>query len=179
MNTDDFVVIWHKFMYYPTYNRLDGLLVGVGIAALFTFYPQVKNKVNPYSNYLLPVGFGVLTASYFLCKDQTTFKASIFGFPLIALGYGAWIVAAACPRCVLYQFKSAFTSQLAALSYSIYLVHKMMIYITQLWGIKSGVDVNSSMMFALCIITTIGGALILRYVIEKPALKVRSLILHT
>lgn len=179
MNADSFMVIWHKFMYYPTYNRLDGLLVGVGIAALFTFYPQVKSKVNPYSNNLLMAGLAVLTAAYFLCKDQATFNASVFGFPLIALGYGTWVMAAVCPACVLYRFNSTFTSRLAALSYSIYLVHKMMIHTTQLWGTKAGMDINSNLMFALCIITTVCGALVLRYGIEKPALKVRNLILHT
>jgi peptidoglycan/LPS O-acetylase OafA/YrhL len=31
-----FGLLWNKYIYYPTYNRLDGLLIGVSIAGLFS-----------------------------------------------------------------------------------------------------------------------------------------------
>jgi hypothetical protein len=33
--SDQSWVYWYKFIYYPTYNRLDGLLVGVAIAGIY------------------------------------------------------------------------------------------------------------------------------------------------
>jgi peptidoglycan/LPS O-acetylase OafA/YrhL len=40
-----------------------------------------------------------------------------------------------------------------------------------------GVDVNSNLMFIICIISALIGALLLRYIIEKPFLRLRDKIL--
>ena len=41
-------ITWYKWIYYPTYSRLDGLLTGVAIAALFQFRPSMsKKKLQP------------------------------------------------------------------------------------------------------------------------------------
>ena len=37
IDSDDFGMNWYKWIYYPTYTRLDGLMVGVGIATLYRF----------------------------------------------------------------------------------------------------------------------------------------------
>jgi peptidoglycan/LPS O-acetylase OafA/YrhL len=37
---------WYKYIYYPTYNRLDGLLVGVSIAGIYQFLPGIWNKIS-------------------------------------------------------------------------------------------------------------------------------------
>jgi peptidoglycan/LPS O-acetylase OafA/YrhL len=37
IDSDDFFVQWYKLIYYPTYTRLDGLMAGVCIAAIYRF----------------------------------------------------------------------------------------------------------------------------------------------
>jgi len=169
--------LWLMYIYYPTYTRLDGLLVGVGLAGLFTFYPKVKTWLNPYGNILLAAGAALLICCVFLCSDQTTYFNSVFGYPLIATGYGTVVAGAVCPSCILYKFKSKITSGLAMLSYSIYLIHKIMLHVAQMIFGKLGVDVNSNLMFIICIISAIIGALLLRYIVEKPFLSLRDRIL--
>lgn len=79
---------WVDTIYYPTYNRLDGLLAGVAIAALYNFMPAAFNKISKYGNLLIAAGIGILVVVYFLLAEFETFSTSIFGFPLIAIGYG-------------------------------------------------------------------------------------------
>lgn len=166
--------IWLKYIYYPTYTRLDGLLIGVSIAGIFTFYPKVKTWLNPYGNILLIAGIAILIAAGLLCSDQTTFAASVFGYPLVSLGYGVVVAGAVCPSCVLYKFKSRVTAQLATLSYSIYLIHKIMLHVAQMIFGKLGVDVNGNLMFVICVISAITGALLLRNIVEIPFLRLRD-----
>lgn len=169
--------VWLQYIYYPTYTRLDGLLTGVSIAGLFTFYPAIKQKLNKYGNLLLIAGIALLIYCGFLCADQHTFSASVFGYPLISIGYGLIVAGAVCPSCLLYKFKSTVTTQLATLSYSIYLIHKIMLHISQLIFGQLGIDKNGSLMFVIGIISSIGGALLLRYLVEKPFLRLRDRIL--
>jgi peptidoglycan/LPS O-acetylase OafA/YrhL len=175
---DDLGAIWHKNIYYPTYCRLDGLLIGVAVAGLFTFYPNIKTRLNNYSHRLLLTGMVILIASYIICKDNTSFNASIYGFPLIAFAYALILMAVVSPSNVLYNLKSVIASQLATLSYSIYLIHKIMIHSTQNMFEKLGIDKNSNLMFLLCIASSLTGALLLRYAVEKPALKIRDMLLN-
>jgi len=169
--------IWAMYIYYPTYTRLDGLLVGVSLAGIFTFYPHIKTRLDNYGNVLLIAGIALLVCCGYLSADQSTFASSVFGYPLIALGYGLVVAGAVCTSCILYKFKSKLTANLATLSYSIYLIHKIMITASQKTFGQFGMDRNSNLMFVIGIISSIAGALLLRYLIEKPFLKIRDRIL--
>jgi peptidoglycan/LPS O-acetylase OafA/YrhL len=168
---------WITWIYYPTYTRLDGLLTGISIAGLFVFYPALKEKITKYSNLLLLTGILILNGAYFVCQPRVGFNANIFGFPLIAIGFGFVVLAAISPGCVLYKFKSRLTSSIAILSYSVYLIHKAVRHLCFLYFGKMGLDEESYWMLLLSIIFTIIGALILRYSIEKPFLKLRDKLL--
>ncbi|CAN5289039.1 acyltransferase [soil metagenome] len=176
--SNDLRPLWNLYVYYPTYNRLDGLLIGVSIAGLFTFYPKAKAWANRHSSLLMLAGVLTLIAAYFVCTGKEDFNTSVYGFPLISLGYGFVLAAVVCPSSMLYRIKSTITAQLATLSYSIYLVHKIVIHVTQVLLEKAGMDKNSNLMLLCCIITTVAGGLLLRYVVEKPALKLRNRILY-
>jgi len=178
LNSPKFSNTWAMYIYYPTYTRIDGLLVGVSIAGIFTFYPNIKTRIDKYGNSFLVGGILVLIASAFLCSDETTFAASVYGFPLVALGYGGVVAGAVCSSCILYKFKSKITAGLATLSYSIYLIHKIMITVAQNVFGQLGVDKNSNLMFVIGIVSSLIGALLLRYLVEKPFLRIRDKILR-
>ena len=46
MSADNYGALWNEYIYYPTYNRLDSLLVGVSVAGIYTFYPKIKEWIN-------------------------------------------------------------------------------------------------------------------------------------
>lgn len=168
---------WYKYMYYPTYNRLDGLLVGIGIAALFHFRPQAAARLARHANALLVAGGVVLAGAYALCLDAQSFRASIFGFSLVALGYGLLVAGAISPGSVLHRFESRVTGRLAALSFAVYLTHKGIIHLTQAWFSAHGVGLESNAMMGLCLGTVLAGAWLLNAVVEKPFLKIRQRLL--
>jgi len=177
-DNDDFWQHWSKWIYYPTYSRLDGLLMGVSIAAIFQFRPAWKEKLQPYSNWLLLPSLLVLTGAYFLCADEQAFSASIFGFPLVDFGYGLMVLSAISPSGILYKFKSKATANIAMLSYAAYLIHKIVIHVTQEQFSKLHIDKDGNFMFLICIITSLSAAWLLNRIIEKPFLQWRDKILR-
>jgi peptidoglycan/LPS O-acetylase OafA/YrhL len=175
--TDNYWVAWNEFIYYPTYNRLDGLLTGVTIAALFQFRPKIKAWISDRANYFLITGVALLMCSYFICIDEHSFIASICGFPLVSISYGFIVIAAICPSTFLYKINSKITTTLATLSYAIYLTHKGVIHVAQQLLMKVGIEGESTLMFFLCIAISIISAWLMNRIVEKPFLKLREIIL--
>ena len=174
---DTFGILWTKNMYYPTYTRLDGLLAGVTIAAISVFKPVTFKRITKYGNAMLLISLLMLTGAYVICKNRSSFTASVFGFPAVSVAYAALVLAALSPGCVLYKYRSRFTSSLATLSYSIYLIHKGIFHLTQTALSKQGIDINSTLVIVPCIAMAVLAALTMRYAIEKPFLKLREKVL--
>ena len=177
LSHDDFGARWNEYVYYPTYNRLDGLLVGVSIAGLFTFYPKMKEWVNKWCYLLLGAGVCMLIVAFQLCRVYASYNTAIFGFPIISLAYGLVLAAFVSPSCIFFRIKSRITSLIATLSYGIYLSHKIIIHLVQKLLESLGLDKNSVLCMLVCIVSVIAGALVMRYLVEKPALKVRNNVL--
>ncbi|MES2478503.1 MAG: acyltransferase [Bacteroidota bacterium] len=165
-------VHWYQYIYYPTYNRLDGLLVGVSIAAMVKFRPIFWSKISDYGHVFLIVGLGILTGAYYLCYEQQTFNASVFGFPLIAVGYGCMLMGAISPGSFLYKWNSTLSSLIASLSYAIYLTHKGIIHMTHQF--LSNYNLNDNLLLLICIATCLAAAILLHFSIEKPFMLLRK-----
>jgi peptidoglycan/LPS O-acetylase OafA/YrhL len=175
---DDFWRVWYRYMYYPTYTRLDGLLAGVAIAALFAFRPAVKERISKHGNAILVISIAVLTGAWFLCENQMTFAASIFGYPLVSLGYGLMVIAAVSPSCFLYRTNSRITAFIAKVSFVLYLSHKGVIHLVQPLFEKAGLASKGNMMFLLCLLSALAGAFLLNKVVEAPFLRLRQRVLR-
>jgi peptidoglycan/LPS O-acetylase OafA/YrhL len=169
-----FTSIFNEFIYYPTYNRLDSLLVGISIAGVFTFYPDCKQWVNKISNVIMVTGVILLIFASGVCTPQQTFITTIWGYQLIAISYGLIVASIVCPNNIFYSVKSWLTSQLATLSYGMYLSHKIVFNLTQQLLEKAGMHSTSNLMMFCCILSSILCAILLRYTIEKPSLWLRD-----
>ncbi len=176
-DSKNFIYYWYRRIYFPTYNRLDGLLVGVAIAGIFSFKPLLKNWIIKNSNYIFVASLVILTAAYFVCEDESSFEGSVWGFPLVSIGYGCMVMAAISPTCFLYKWKSKFMSWIAMLSYALYLTHKIMIHVAQVEFVKHGVDEKSNLMLVLSMAACFIGAIALNKIVEKPFLKWRDKII--
>lgn len=170
----DYWAIWYRYIYYPTYNRLDPLLVGVLIAAMQTWKTRFNLFIEQKGNWLLPVGLLVLLVSYWSSKTEMTITHSVFAFPLVAVAFGFILIAAISPKSFLYKIESWVTKQVAVLSYSIYLIHKITIHLTQLLLKNMSVDIEGNFTLLLSITTTIIVAYSMHQLIEKPFLKLRD-----
>lgn len=177
IGTESAGIDWYKYIYYPTYNRLDGLLAGVGIAAVYRFLPDLWERMSRFGNLYIVLGLLVLTGACFLCEDAQSYQASIYGFPLIAIGYGLMTMGAVSPVSFLYKWNSKVTAYIATLSYAIYLTHKGVIHMTHLFFADRHIDIDGNLLFVICIITSTLGAVVLHRIIEKPFMKWREKII--
>lgn len=123
-------------------------------------------------------GIILLVISGFVCKGYSTYNTTLWGFPMVALSYGLILVAVVCPASPVYRFKSFVTSQIASLSYAIYLSHKIIIHLVQNIIEKAGMDKNSNVSMLICFACIVAGALLSRYLIEKPAMQMRDVVLR-
>jgi len=171
--TNLFGVYWQEWIYYPTYARLDGLLVGILIAGIFQFRPELKEWLVKYGNSMLFAGILVLTAAYFICLNERSFSLCMYGFPLVDIGCGFLVLGAISPSSFIYKYNSPFFSAIAMLSYSIYLIHKITIHITQEQLFKLNIPKESNLMMFLSLLITVLAAFMLHYLIEKPFMKFR------
>lgn len=175
---EDSWAYWYRQIYYPTYCRLDGLLVGVAIAALLQFKPRIKERLSQYGNLLLLLSFFILVCAYFICMDEESITATVYGFPFVSLGYGVMVLAAVCERSVLYKFRLVATSFIASWSYAVYLVHKFVIHIAQDQFAKFKLSKDSTVMFLICTLTVLAVAWAMNKIVERPFLKLRNRILN-
>ncbi|HKO78069.1 MAG TPA: acyltransferase [Flavobacterium sp.] len=176
INDENNWMYWYKYIYYPTYNRLDGLLVGVSIAGIYQFLPNIWSKISNFGNYFLLFSLIVLTGAYFLCEDMQSYYSSVFGFPLIAIGYGFMVTGAICPSSFLFKWNSKVTTFIATLSYATYLTHKGITHMTH--QLLADFKIESNLMLIICIVTCIIGAYILNLSVEKPFMKLRNKIIE-
>jgi peptidoglycan/LPS O-acetylase OafA/YrhL len=176
-NGDWFWLYWYKWIYYPTYCRLDGLLVGVSIAGGLQFYPALKDRILKYGNQLLVLSLFMLTGAYFVCLDEQSFGASVLGFPLVSIGYGVMVLGAISPSSFLFRSQSKVSATLAAWSYAVYLTHKIIIHVTQDQLAGDAIAKDGNGMFLICIFTSLLGAFLLNQLVEKPFLKLREKLL--
>ncbi len=175
--TDTYYNTWMTWMYYPTFTRLDGLLAGVSVAAIFEFLPGIKNRITKQGNWVLLTGLALIIAAAFISGDFGSYQVSIIGFPFIAIAYGVIVMGAVSPNSVLYRFSSRITSTIATLSYALYLTHKGIIHLTQQQCMKLGVAGDGKLMVLLCIFTCLLAAWTMHQLIERPFLKWRDMVL--
>lgn len=172
-NGEENILLWVQTIYFPTYNRLDGLLVGVAIAALYNYLPSVFTKLSKYANTIIVIGLILITIAYFQFGLDHLFRLSIFGFPLVSIGFGFMVLSAIMPNSFLYNWKSAILTKIAELSYGLYLIHMAVILSTRSLLFDYGIAKDSNLVFILSIVFCFLIALVLHYSIEKPFMKMR------
>lgn len=177
LDTDAQGALYRTYIYYPTYNRLDPLLVGIAISAWYHYRPGIIPKIAKAANLLILAGMTVLIAAYFVSKDEGKILAPLFGFPLVAIGYGLIVMAAVHPASILFKHRSAITEKIATLSYSLYLSHKGLMPLTQKLLAPYGINPNSNLAMLICFTVVAIGAILLHVIVEKPFLRMRDRVL--
>ena len=165
---------WYKYIYYPSYNRLDGLIAGVSIAALYVFSPNMWLRISRYGNLLILAGIISFVPVILLFTEQSSYGASVFCFPMVAMAYGLIVMGAISPGSFLYRWKSPFTTWLATLSYAVYLSHKGIIHITQIGLSAIGIHATGMAAMLCCISMCLTTAAFLNLMVEQPFLLMRK-----
>ena len=176
-SSTDFWKLWYMKIYYPTHTRLDGLGMGVLIGYLMQYSSMFRRIVAGNGNKLFFLGIVLLGISFWICYEQASKMASVFGFTLVAISYGIILMAAISQSSFLYRSKSYITAQLAALSYAVYLSHKGIIHMVQEFLEYFKLETSDNITILICLLACILGGLFYRFVIEKPFSVIKSRVL--
>jgi peptidoglycan/LPS O-acetylase OafA/YrhL len=121
----DALRVYMGSLYFPTYCRLDGLTLGVGIAALKWFRPRIWQRLRLHGNLLL-AGSGVfLAASVLALWKRYSWTCSVLGFTLISISFALLTISALSDRSLVGRWRIPGVGAIALLSYSLYLTHSL------------------------------------------------------
>jgi peptidoglycan/LPS O-acetylase OafA/YrhL len=119
------IYFYYKLIYYASLCRLDELVAGVALALVKNRHPDLWTRMTSHGNRTLAAGVVVLGATFWLFLDNHFgFAATVFGYPLLGLGFGLLILAALSQRSLLRDVRVPGAGALAVWSYAIYLTHR-------------------------------------------------------
>jgi peptidoglycan/LPS O-acetylase OafA/YrhL len=166
-------LIYLRYLYYPTYARLDGLVAGVALAACAVHRPAWMTALRSHTFALLGFSAVSLAAALTLFDGaRTQFWPCVLGYPLVALAMGG-LVAAASGGSPLARLNVPAARWLAGISYSLYLCHKgVFTLLASVLG--DHLARHGLIRFALFAAVTLAGGALLHYVVERPFLHWRD-----
>jgi peptidoglycan/LPS O-acetylase OafA/YrhL len=164
-------------LYYPTYTRLDGLLMGVCLAAFRLFRPQLWQATSPWLT--LPLGTACLAiAGYMTMRDGITLSplGAILLYPLFAFGVAIILAGVLKFETHLQALRWTGAGFIAAISYSLYLSHKLVMHADKALLPKAWLDGWSGVLIYYA--TSIIVAALLYLMVERTFLKLRQPVLQ-
>jgi peptidoglycan/LPS O-acetylase OafA/YrhL len=72
-------------IYYPTWNRLDGLLAGVLLAVWKTYRPDAWSRAAARANLVFVAGLATMALSFWLFRERAGFLGNSVGWPVLSL----------------------------------------------------------------------------------------------
>ena len=160
-------------IYFPSWMRLDGLLMGVMLATLRVYRPCAWTRLQMHANKLLLGGLAVSCLALWLFRHRTGLLANALGWPLLSFGFGLLVFAAADRRSLIGRWRVPGAGWLAAISYSLYLSHKIALHLVQ---VKLAVPLRDHgvLAFATYVLAILLLGAALHYGVERPCLRWRD-----
>jgi len=162
-----------RYIYYPTYSRLDGLLAGVALAACAVFRPAWLARIQHHGNLVLLLGLGLLAAAIALFTQRLGLAATVIGYPLLSLSLMAIVAAASGGTSWLARVPVPGTGWLAGVSYSLYLSHKGVFHLVE-GAFGERLHGHGLALFIVYAVATLAGGALLHALIERPCLRWRD-----
>lgn len=162
-----------ELIYYPTYMRLDGLLAGVLLASVRWFRPAWWQWAMERPYRVLAAGVALLAFAIWAAKGRGDFAGTVFGFPLLALGFAVLVAACVSERGLLGRYRVPGAELIATVTFSLYLSHKLTWHVLRTYAPTwvSGGGTQAFIVYALGAFA-VGGAFYL--LIERPFLRLRD-----
>jgi peptidoglycan/LPS O-acetylase OafA/YrhL len=163
-------------IYYPTWCRLDGLLAGIVLATMKTFRPQLWARLGTWTNAIVCAGLVLLGVALWLFRDRTGLPGNVIGWPLLSAGLALLVFAGAQRSGWIGCRRVPGMAWLAAISYSLYLSHKIIFHLVHA-NLGDGLADGGVLTFAAYATATLLGGALLHYLVERPSLLLRDRVL--
>ena len=163
-------------IYYPTWNRLDGLLMGVMLATWQAYRPDAWARMAKHANVAALLAVAVLALAFWLFRERTGLLGNSIGWPVLSLALAMLVFAGAQPHGVLGKRALPGAAWIAAISFSLYLVHKPMYAVvqSQLGEWLEGRGIVAWLVYG---VASLLAAAVLYYAVERPGLRLRTRVL--
>jgi peptidoglycan/LPS O-acetylase OafA/YrhL len=166
---------YFKHIYYSSFCRFDELLAGVALALLKNRQPQCWHWLAARGNALAAGGLAVTALAFWLfLGDRYGFAVTVFGYPLLALGFSMLIVAAVGERSLLRTVRVPGASSLALWSYAVYLTHKQVCVMLAGQLRAHGVDVEAPLAIVAMLLASLLAGWLLYRLVETPFMALRA-----
>jgi peptidoglycan/LPS O-acetylase OafA/YrhL len=165
-------------IYYPTWNRLDGLLAGVILAVWKTYRPDRWARAATCANPVLVAGLTTMALSFWLFRERAGLLGNSIGWPVLSLGLAMLVFAGAQTNSWIGRRALPGAGWLAAVSFSLYLVHKPIYGLVQA-HFGAVLEGRGYLAFVSYALASLAGAAALYYLVERPALRMRERLLRT
>jgi len=165
---------FQAWIYYPTWTRLDPLVLGVVIAAIEKFRPRLWQRLTNSAIWLWVPALALIVYALWLGEsDYINFNACVWQFPLIATGMAVLLICAVSPRLPLRWFAIPGAAFVASIAYSAYLVQKVVIHGVAEFCRVHDIDPKSAVALIGVEFCVYAAATILFFTVERPFLKLR------
>ncbi|HEY8682640.1 MAG TPA: acyltransferase [Rhodanobacter sp.] len=160
-------------IYYPTWMRLDGLLMGIMLATLRVYRPRLWTRLQARANLVLMVGVAATCFAFWLFRDRTGLLANAIGWPWLSFGFGLLVFAGADRRSLIGRWRLPGAGWIAGISYSLYLSHKIAFHLVQTtFGAR--LQGHPLLAFATYALAALALGATLHYLVERPCLCLRE-----
>jgi peptidoglycan/LPS O-acetylase OafA/YrhL len=165
---------YQAWIYYPTWTRLDPLVLGVVLAAIEKFRPKWWDCLTNHAIWLWLPALALIVFALWLGEGEyLTFAAVIWQFPLLAIGMAALLICAQSDRLPLRRVRIPGAAFIASIAYSAYLVQKLVIHAVGQFCLAHDISLRSTSALVgveLCVYFV---ATILFLAVERPFLQLR------
>lgn len=166
---------YYKYIYYSTFCRFDELLAGVALALLKNNHALAWRRITGYGNRMLAAGGAVTAFAFWLfLRDHYGFSMTVFGYPLLALGFSLLIVAAVSHGSLLRTVRVPGAESLALWSYAIYLLHKQVCILAAGPLRRVGYGPESPVAIAVLLGLSVLSGWLLYRLVETPFMALRA-----
>jgi peptidoglycan/LPS O-acetylase OafA/YrhL len=143
------------------------------LAVWKVFRPASWQQAQRHANAVLLLGLGVMVLSFWLFRDRVGLLGNSIGWPVLSLGLALLVFAGAGNRSVIARWRVPGAAWLAAISYSLYLVHKAVFHLVETaWG--PALEGRGVVAFCAYGIAAVLAGAALYYAVERPFLRLRE-----
>jgi peptidoglycan/LPS O-acetylase OafA/YrhL len=160
-------------LYYPSWCRLDGLLCGVALAAVQQCRPAWWQQARRWADAAMWAGLAGLGAAFWVLQDRVSLPGVSLGWPLLSVALAALVFAGAGRDSLIGRWRMPGAGALAALSYSLYLVHKPAYHLVQRHG-GAALEGTGLLAFSAYGIAALAAGAAMYLAVERPGLRWRD-----
>jgi len=167
-------------VYYPTYTRLDGLLIGVVLALVEVFRPLWWKRLMQRGHVLCLAGLLCVASVVWMFRHQDMGSnegpakwGMIVGFPLLAWGLGMITASAMSVNGWLARVRVPGAQAVATLAFSLYLTHKPVAHFVMV-RFPNVAEAHGPISWLLYAVACFGVAIVLHFAIERSFMKLRD-----